>query len=422
MSTDTNAAVAVATQEDEGPTPNMFEDSDTTIVPEDQQVAIPEVQDVDNVHVVRPSFVDDAKDAELQEQAQALIDAVLDNPMDASITVEIYKLGAEFMNENSESVGLMETKISDVMREISVGAPVNKSLTEIKTQLDLINPAVVSQTETTLSTKAIFGLMTRMVSRLPKGDEILLVVNERKDTVGTTIDGLKRHLREERDKALMNATELGHISNKLYKTQQDLQEAVYVGQIVWEKLSAAASSETEPVRSQALRTLVNDLAIQVVDIQTVDSLNVQSRLSAETLIGNARKIQQGVNRVNNVLLPAVTTNLMVKAAAAQQAALVGTMTDITRSAEQTILDTQKQTRQAATQMELMQSDGLINPEVLQSAADEAVAMIEELEQIRAATEKKARATSKALSDVSSTMRKYADPMTNARHAREKAGI
>ena len=246
--------------------------------------------------------------------------------------------------------------------------------------------------------------------------EILLLINERKDTVSTTINSLKRHLWTERDKALFNATELANISNQLFETQQDLQETVYIGQIIWAKLNQAKESETDPVKQQALANLVNDLAIQVVDIQTVDSLNVQSRMSAETLINNSRKIQQGVARVTNVLLPAVATNLMVKAAAAQQAQLVNSMNDITRAAEQTILDTAKQTRQATVAMEKMQSEGLINPQILQSVADEAVAMINELESIRAETELKARQTSKALGEVSSVMRKYADPMTKARHA------
>ena len=378
------------------------------------------VQDVQHIVPIKPEFVDDQRNQELIAKADEMVQSILANPADATITVQLYSLGSEYMNDNSQKVSLMETKISDVMKEIETGSPVNKTLTQIKTELDLINPAVVAKTETTLPTKVLFGMLTKMASRLPKGDEILHLINQRKDTVATTIEGLKRHLWEERDKALRNATELANISNQLFATQKDLQEAVYIGQMIWQKLSQAAQQETDPVKKQALTNLVNDLAIQVVDIQTVDTLNVQSRMSAETLINNARKIQQGVSRVTNVLLPAVATNLMVKAAAAQQAQLVGSMNDITRAAEQTILDTAKQTRQAATAMEQMQSDGMINPQVLQSVADEAVAMIEELEQIRAQTEQQARETSQALGEVSSVMRKYADPMTRARQALEQA--
>ncbi|MFK5892951.1 MAG: toxic anion resistance protein [Pseudomonadota bacterium] len=393
--------------------------TDTALQPAPAQLPAMQVQEVNHIVAVRPDFVDDAADEKLKQQANTIIDAILSNPTDANITVQIYSLGSEFMNANTESVSLMETKIGAVMKEIVVGSPVNKSLTQIKTELDLINPSVVSQTEVSLPSKAFFGMLTRMVSRLPKGEEILLLINERKDTVSTTINSLKRHLWTERDKALFNATELSNISNQLFETQQALQESVYIGQIIWARLNQAKEAEIDPLKQQALSNLVNDLAIQVVDIQTVDTLNVQSRMSAETLINNSRKIQQGVARVTNVLLPAVATNLMVKAAAAQQAQLVGSMNDITRAAEQTILDTAKQTRQATTAMEKMQSEGMINPDVLQSVADEAIAMINELEEIRAETELKARETSKALGNVASVMRRYADPMTKARQAIEK---
>ena len=39
--------------------------------------------------------------------------------------------------------GDFEERLKAVMKEIEVGAPVNQTLTDIKTQLDLINPAVV---------------------------------------------------------------------------------------------------------------------------------------------------------------------------------------------------------------------------------------------------------------------------------------
>ena len=379
-----------------------------------------EVQEVNKIVPVRPDFLSDKEDNKLKKQAESIANDILKNPTNAEVTVQVYSLGSEFMTDNTENVGLMETNISNVMKEIQTGSPVDKTLTQIKTELDLITPSVVAQTEASLPTKVLMGLVTRTLSRLPKGDEILNLINERKDTVASTLDGLKRHLFAGKDKALQNAVQLGHISNKLFETQKDLQEAVYVGQMVWEKLSASASSESKPVRKQALSTLINDLAVQVVDIQTVDTLNVQSRLSAESLIANARKLKQNVNRVVNVLLPAVAINLMAKAAAAQQAGMVGTVNDITRAAENAISDTAKQTRQVLTEMERMQSEGLINPDVLQSASDELVGMLNDIGKIQKETEVKARATSKALSNTANTMRKYADPMTNARHALEKA--
>ncbi len=376
-----------------------------------------EVQTVDDIRPIRPDFLSDERDEEIKQQAAELVDAILEDPNSASITAKVYSLGSEYMQANTGQVSLMDAKIADVLREVSEGSPVNKTLIEIKTQLDLINPEVVSQTEN-------FGIMsfvTRLIRRAPKAEEVLKVINERKDTVASTIEALKRHLFAERDKALRNAVELAHISDKLFDTQQELQEAIYMGQLIWQGLKQRQAEVEDPVQAQALANIINHLAVQVVDIQTVDALNVQSRLAAEALIANARKIEQGVSRLVNVLLPAVATNLMVKAAAAQQAGLVGIMEQITRSAERTIQDTARQTRRVTTQMARMQSRSLVDPQALQKAANEVVAMVDEIRQISAETQERAKEASAQLQKVSSIMRRAADPMTRLRHALEKKG-
>jgi uncharacterized protein YaaN involved in tellurite resistance len=202
---------------------------------------------------------------------------------------------------------------------------------------------------------------------------------------------------------LNNAVQLGGIANRLFETRQDLIRAVYSGQLLWASLNEGRAAEPDPARAQALQTIVNDLAIQVVDLQTVDAVNTQSRLAAEVLIGNCQKIVQGVNRVTNVLLPAVSTNLAVKAAARQQLELMKAVQEISKAAEQTIVDTAKDTRAAAA---------------LETACNEFVAMIDEIAQIQKEAEGKARETSRALSKVADTMRRTADPLTKARQARQ----
>jgi uncharacterized protein YaaN involved in tellurite resistance len=365
----------------------------------------------------RPDFIQDAEDAETRREAQELAKSVLQNPTDVSVTLEVYRIGADLMRANTEQVALMETKIGAVLQEIKEGNPTTKTLTEIKTNLDLINPSIVAKTEATMPRKILGGLITWTAKYLPKGDQVLRIINERRDTIATTIGGLQRHLWAGRDQALSNAVQLGKIADKLYETQQDLLHAVYSGQLLWAALNEGRPQETDPARSQALQTLVNDLAVQVVDLQTVDTVNTQSRMAAEVLIGNCQKIVQGVNRVTNVLLPAVSTNLAVKAAARQQLDLVKAVQEVSRAAEQTIIDTAKDTRTAVTSMQKMMSEGMINPAALETACLEFVAMAEEIAQIQRETEGKARATSQALTKIADTMRRNADPLTKTRQAK-----
>ena len=378
-------------------------------------------QDSSVLQPVRPECVEDGRDEELRRQADALVAAILANPMDVSITSQLYALGGDAMSSNTQHVTLMDAKIGDVLKEVQIGSPVAVTITQIKTQLDLVNPAVVSNTEAPFQEKFL-NFFKRTVTRLPKAQEVLLVINERRDTVATTVDALKRHLWEEKDKALSNAIELGQVADRLFETRTKLQEAIYQGQLVWAGLNKALSAETDPVRQQALRSLVSDLSLQVLDFQMVDTMNGQSRMGAESLINSARKAQQLVRRITDVLLPAVAINLVVKAAAAQQAALVGAARDISAAATQTLLDTARQTRQAVTETARMQTEMLVNMEGLEGACAEYVKLSEEMSKIMTEAEGKARTTSAQLSRLSEVMNRHADPLTRARQARQHTGV
>ncbi|MES2006706.1 MAG: toxic anion resistance protein [Patescibacteria group bacterium] len=385
-------------------------------VPSTSTALVPlEVQAPDAIVPFRPTFVSDARDQELRATADEIVGLIKAEPTSVSVTSKLYELGSEAMNANTENISLYDTKIGDVLGEIAEGSPVQKSLVEIKTQLDLINPSV-------LGSKKVGGIVGGLFAKLPGAEQILVMINEQKDSVTDTIEGIKRTLWEERDKAVFNAIELSKIADKLADTQEQLQEAAYVGQLVWGKLGAIRDGEQDPVRKQALENLVTDLAVLVVDIQTVDTLNVQSRLASEALVSNCRKIQQAVTRTTTVLLPAVKINLAVRAGAAQQLKLARSLGQINDAAGQTIADTAMQTRKAVTEVAKFQSEGMINTDKLQQACDEYIAMSDEVAEISRQTEEKARTASAELQQLRNVMSAHADPLTAARRAHEQLPV
>jgi uncharacterized protein YaaN involved in tellurite resistance len=386
------------------------------LVPAESDIQTPEA-----IQPVRPDFLDDKRDAQICQEATRISEAIVEQPSDVTVTTEVYSLGKSAMDSNTKHVSLMDSKIGPVMATINVENPVAKGLTDIKAQLDLVNPHVVAQTEGQFQGK-IFGFIKKIVTRLPKSEEIMGLINQRRDTVATTIDALKQHLWTERDKALHNATELGMIANNLFSTQEDLQIATYQGQLVWKHLNQARKQESDPVRSQSLTYLTNDLSTLVIDMQTVDQLNIQSRMGAENLINNCRQVQKLVGRVTNILLPSVQTALAVKAAAAQQAQLVSSAAQIMDAAGATIRQTAEQVRQTTVQTAKMNSDSMINVADLEASCKEYEAAQTELLQIFETAEENARGISNTMSSLNSRMRKHADPQTLARQAKESAGV
>jgi len=380
-----------------------------------------QVQTPDTIQPVCPDFIDSTRDAQIRNEAGSMVSAILENPSDVTITGKLYAIGKPAMDSNTTHVGLMDSKIGPLMNTINVDNPVVRDITGIKAQLDLVNPHVVAATEGEFQGK-FMGIFKRIVRRLPSAEEVMVRINENRDTVGTTVDSLKKHLWTERDNALRNAIDLGLIANQLFETQEDLQLATYQGQLIWEGLNQARASESDPVRSNALTYLTNDMSTLVIDLQTVDQLNSQSRMGAENLINNCRQIQNLVGRVTNILLPSVQNALAVKAAAAQQAQLVGSAAQIMDAAGATIRQTAMDVRQTTVATARMNAESMIKMDDLQAACTEYETAQMELLEIFGMAEQNARGISNTMSDLNKRMRKHADPMTQARQAKEAAGV
>lgn len=390
-----------------------------------------DVQEADKIVAIVPSFMDEVGVAEIKEAARKLADAIIEDPTAVDAISIVYALGGDAMEANTAQTSLIDSKVGPVMANLSTDSPVQTNLLEIKSGFDLITPQTVAVTEQEFETKVekakylfkAFGseIITQVVKRLPVGDkEVMSIINARKDTVGDMIEGIKRHLLSEKDIALKQAIALGVIANKLYDTQEDLQIAAYQGQLIWEYVNEAREKETDPARSQAMMYLSNDLGMLVVDIQSVDQMNMQTRMGAETLINNCRQIQSLVGRITNRLLPAVQTALMVKAAGMQQANLATASRDVIAAANATMETTAKDIGQVSVQIAKMNSESMLDMDALERTQQEYEKTQNELLQIMGDAEVNARGISTRMSAINEKSRLHADPMTQARQAREKA--
>ncbi len=390
-----------------------------------------DVQKTDKIVAITPSFMTDEEVKKIQEAAKLLADQIISNPTDVEVISVIYALGGDAMEANTVQTSLIETKVGPVMANISPSSPVNKNLLQIKSAFDLITPTTVSKEKADFESKTeqakyFFKFLgtktvTEIVKRLPIGDkEVMALINERKDSVGDTINGIKRHLLSEKDIALRQAVELGRIANHLFDTQEDLQVATYQGQLIWEYVNAARETETDPVRNQALMYVANDLGMLVVDIQSVDQMNMQTRLGAETLINNCRGIQSLVSRITNRLLPAVQTQLVVKAAGMQQASLAASSRDVIAAANATMESTAKDIGVVSVQIAEMNAESMLDMAALERTQAAYEETQTKLLSIMNEAETNARGISNRMSEINKRSRQHADPMTRARQAREKA--
>jgi len=382
------------------------------------QGALTPVQAPSELVPVRPKHLDEQAVAALEAEAQAFVDKVGTDPSDWQLGNFVFSLGRDIMGETQAQVSLYDRKMGSVLKNVAAddSSPVGKNILTIKTQLDKVNPTVVAKTQMPLP-KKVMGLFTRTVNRLPKGDEILRIIAERRETVNSTIDGIRDHLRSEADQVAFDAAELAQICDALKEIQPRLQEKIFLGQLIWEKLMAYTKTVDDPRTKEALTTLTSDLAMAVVDLQTIDNANLQTRFGGEMMVRNSHLVQRLVQRTDMILSTAVKNALAVRVAAEQQMEALQHLDMVQQSAAETMTDTAKVIGDAAIKGAKMSQNMTVNIQALEEACATYETAFDTYAAISQETIGIASQSSTALGQMNETFRARTDALTARREDR-----
>ncbi|MCK5838009.1 MAG: toxic anion resistance protein, partial [Desulfobacula sp.] len=231
------------------------------------QGALTPVQSPSNLEPVQPKHLAVEDIQAIEAKANEFLEKIKADPSDWQLGNFVFSLGQEIMDETQAQVTLYDRKMGNVLKNVAAddSSPVGKNILAIKMELDKVNPTMVARAEMPFQ-KKMLGLFTKTVNRLPKGDEVLKIIAERRETVNSTIDGIRDHLRNESDQVAFDASELSTICDTLKEIQPRLQERIYLGQIIWQKLMEHMETLEDPRIKEALTTLTSDLAMAVVDL------------------------------------------------------------------------------------------------------------------------------------------------------------
>jgi len=379
------------------------------------QGALTPVQAPSNLVPVQPSHLTVEDIQAIESKADEFIEKIKKDPADWQLGNFVFGLGQKIMEETQAQVSLYDRKMGSVLKNVATdnSSPVGKNILAIKTELDKVNPTVVARTQTPLQTKML-GLFTRTVNRLPKGDEILRIIAERRETVNSTIDGIRDHLRNDADQVAMDAAELSTICDALKEIQPKLQEEIYLGQVIWQKLMDYIPTETDPRNKEALTTLTSDLAVAVVDLQTIDNANLQTRFGGEMMVRNSHLVKRLVQRTDMILSTAVKNALAVRVAAEQQMATLQHLDMVQQAAAETMKDTAKVIGSAAIKGAKMSQSMTVNIAALEEACQTYEKAFETYALISRETISIASQSSNALGEMNKRFRARTDALTSRR--------
>lgn len=379
------------------------------------QGALTPVQTPSNLEPVQPGHLTVEDIQAIEARANEFLEKIQADPSDWQLGNFVFGLGQEIMQETQAQVSLYDRKMGKVLKNVATddSSPVGKNILAIKTELDKVNPTVVGRTEMPFP-KKMLGLFTKTVNRLPKGDEILRIIAERRETVNSTIDGIRDHLRNESDQVAFDASELSTICDALKEIQPRLQEQIFLGQIIWQKLMDHLATVQDPKNKEALTTLTSDLAMAVVDLQTIDNSNLQTRFGGEMMVRNSHLVRRLVQRTDMILSTAVKNALAVRVAAEQQMETLQHLDMVQQAAAETMKDTAKVIGNAAIKGAKMSQSMTVNIDALEEACQTYEQAFETYALISQETINIASQSSNALGKMNDRFRARTDALTARR--------
>ena len=382
------------------------------------QGALTAVQAPNNLEPVQPKHLSVEDIQNIEEKADQFIEKVKLEPSDWQLGNFVFGLGQEIMSQTQAQVSLYDRKMGNVLKNVATdnSSPVGKNILAIKTELDKVNPTMVARMEMPFP-KKMLGLFTKTVNRLPKGDEILRIIAERRETVNSTIDGIRDHLRNEADQVAFDAAELSTICDSLKEIQPALQEEIYLGQIIWQKLMEYIGIVDDARAKEALTTLTSDLAMAVIDLQTIDNSNLQTRFGGEMMVRNSHLVRRLVQRTDMILSTAVKNALAIRVAAEQQMETMKHLDMVQQAAAETMKDTAKVIGNAAIKGAKMSQGMTVNIEALEEACQTYEQAFETYALISKETINIASQSSNALGKMNDRFRSRTDALTSRREGK-----
>jgi len=379
------------------------------------QGALTPVQAPSNLVPVQPRHLAVQDIQAFEAKANEFIEKIKQDPSNWQLGNFVFSLGQDIMEQTQAQVSLYDRKMGEVLKNVATDAssPVGKNILAIKTELDKVNPTMVAKTEAPFQTKML-GLFTRTVNRLPKGDEILRMIAERRETVNSTIDGIRNHLRNEADQVAFDAAELSVICDSLKEIQPRLQEQIYLGQVIWQKLMDHVKTVNDIRIKEALTTLTSDLAMAVVDLQTIDNSNLQTRFGGEMMVRNSHLVKRLVQRTDMILSTAVKNALAVRVAAEQQMDTLKHLDMVQQAAAETMKDTARVIGNAAIKGAQMSQSMTVNIQALEEACNTYEQAFETFALISQETINIASQSSTALGKMNDRFRARTDALTARR--------
>jgi len=317
---------------------------------------------------VKPENMSDEADVNAKAFVENFVTRFRENPIDMTLSSDVYKIGQRSAAVSVPQVKIYDTLIANIMNDNQKGETVEGSkeynMLRLKRELDLINPAVLAKTPI----KQKFLLFLNK-SKLPGNEKIMDMIYERKETVSSSVEGIKTALLQNASDLDGQMADLLTVFKGLLNAHEILKEEIYTAQLLYNAVTDIQHEAKDDLARQNLETVLADLTTQINSLIVEENMNAQFFAGSQLTAKLVREQQNQIRILVRQLEKAVLANLGLRVVAKGLENSVNQSKALGSAIANTIADTAAANEKTAIKLQEARTGGYIDLQKLQEGVD-----------------------------------------------------
>jgi len=353
-----------------------------------------------------PKTLEAERASEIRERARELVTQVTTSE-DRAVARSVSSLGSEAQQKAGHQIDLLKTKVGTLLKDLDgPGARIPEGLMELRKTMDRVNPHLLSTQPK--------GLISKLLRRTPVIGDVLAGIAVRYESVQTQIDSIVDGLRMGKDELLQDSLELERLYQQVQAAQAGVQQAAYLGELVWQELDAQLPSASDPAERQRLETVVHRVAMRVQDLRTMEQVNTQFFVSIDMTIQNNDHLSDAITRTVTVTRSLLTVGLAIQAALANQKKIMSAVQKTQEYTADMLVANAAAIKQQTSEIGDLYKNPVLALDKVKAAFDDLVGAMDQMDEIRRTGTESARRGITELSAMTSALEPKAAGLRAAR--------
>jgi uncharacterized protein YaaN involved in tellurite resistance len=245
---------------------------------------------------------------------------------------------------------------------------IGKSLIDLRRKIDDLNPATQGDL---FNQKKILGF-------IPFGNKVEDYFNKYR-SAQSHINGILEGLEESKDELLRDNAAIEQEKTELWKSMQRVEQYVYIGKKLDEKLSMCIEDieRNDPDKAKIVKDeLLFYTRQKTIDLLTQQSVSIQGYLVLDLIRKNNLELIKGVDRASTTTMSALRTAVMTAQALNNQSLVLEQIKALNATTEDIIVTTSEMLKDQSTTIHQQASSSMIDIEKLQQAFDNVFATMD----------------------------------------------